>query len=148
MGDGFHEFRVTDSVYGSFDLLVAIPQEHDPWGKLAPIRGTPLGPLIREVSGESMAHARHGFLAPLVRTIGPAPRHLLKLVPKAWGMCGLAAPGLCAVSGPRCRPDPKLPDCYEPPVEAGVQGVVFRVVMAWRDGKYVLVVNGPEFALL
>lgn len=148
MGDGFHQFTVEDDVLGRFDLLVAIPHEEDHWGVLAPLRGTHWGALIREVSGESLAHARHGFMSPLAREIGPAPKHLAKLVQDPWGMCVLTAPGACAGATRHCRPGPKLPDCYEPAVAAELQNLVHKVALAWRDGRYVLVVDGPEFALL
>lgn len=148
MSDGFHQFSVADPAFGQFNLLVAIPHEDDHWGVLAPLRGTVWGSLIREVTGEALAHARHGFLTPLMREIGPDPKYLSKMVPDDAGMCVLTAPNVCAGSGPHCRPGKKLPDCYEPPGAAQLQSLMFKVALAWRDGRYVLVVTGSEFALI
>ena len=134
---------MSDTFHGTYKLLVAIPRE-DAWGVLAPLRGTVWGSLIREVSGEAMAHARHGFLTPLANEIGPEPKHLMRKVPDAVGMCALSVGGACAGATPLCRPGPKVPDCYEPTGDA--TSVVYRVVLAWREGRYVVVVKGDEFS--
>lgn len=148
MSEGFHQFSVQDAVHGRFELLVAVPNEDDHWGVLAPLRGTVWGAQIREVSGEAFAHARHGFLSPLMREIGPEPKHLSNRIPDIDGRCVLTAPGMCAGAGPHCRPGKKLPDCYEPPGPVETQLLMLRVAVAWRDGVYVVVVAGSEFALL
>lgn len=150
MSDGFHKITVTDPAHAPVTLLVVLPIEEDAWGVLSPLKNTIWGTLIREVSGESLAHARHGYMTPLMNEIGPAPKHLAKLVPDKDGKCTLTRKGACAASGPHCRPGPKLPDCYEPPgVGTGVlQELLAKVVLAWRDDVYVVVVIGLEFNLL
>lgn len=137
-----------DTMFGVVRVCVATPRVNDHWGVLAPLRATPWGPLIREVSGESISHARHGFSTPLMREIGPHPKHLMRVVSDKDGMCVLTRPGACIGSGPRCRPGPKMPDCYEPPaLPPDVQEIAAAVSLAWRDGKYVVVVVGGEFSL-
>lgn len=130
-------------------IVAAVPKGDDPWGVLAPLRGTVWGSLVREVSGEAMAHARHGFATPLMREIGPHPRVLSRKVPDEDGLCAFARDGSCAGATLSCRPGPKLPDCYEPPrlADPEAQRLATTVALAWRDGSYVVVVVGGEFSL-
>ena len=148
MSDGFHDFAVSDPVMGTLRLMAVTPHEEDPWGILAPIRQTVWGSLIREVTGEALAHARHGYLSPLLQELGPHPKHLAQKVSDKDGMCVLFGGGVCAAASKYCRPGPKLPECYEPPVAANLQFIIGRVALAWRDGIYVVVVHGDEFNLL
>lgn len=143
MMDGLRLLTLSDLTFGEIKVLVATPREEDSWGVLAPLRETAWGPLIREVSGEAMSHARHGFSSPLMKEIGPHPKHLAGMISDKDGMCVLTRPGACAGAGSHCRPGRKLPDCYEPPTEA--QDVATVVSLAWRDGQYVVVVIGDEF---
>jgi hypothetical protein len=149
VSDGLHRFRLSDPAFPDVVVLMAVPHEDDHWGVFAPLRRTVWGTLIREVSGEAMAHARHGFLSPLMREIGPDPKNVARMVPDDAGMCALTVGGACAGASPKCRPGKGLPDCYQPPgVDPEVQELVAKVALAWRDGCYVLVVAGDEFALL
>ena len=140
----------TDPAHGEVRVLVATPREDDPWGVLGSLRGTPWGSLVREVSGEALAHARHGYATPLMREIGPSPKHLMGKISDKDGLCKLSRPEMCAGATPMCRPGRKLPDCYEPPgdltPEASESAVI--VSLAWRDGCYVVVVVGGEFSLI
>jgi hypothetical protein len=146
--DGLQTITLSDKMFGVMTLCVATPREGDPWGVLSPLRGTVWGSLVREVSGRAISHARHGFSTPLMQEIGPHPRHLARQVSDADGMCVLTRPGACLGAGPNCRPGLKVPDCYEPPASSpDVQVLAAAVTLAWRDGKYVVVVVGDEFSL-
>lgn len=145
MRDGLQSFVLPDLTFGTIQLLVAIPKEDDPWGVLSPLRGTAWEPLIREISGEAMSHAKHGFSLPLMKEIGPHPKYLSPRISNKEGMCTQTKPGACAGAGAHCRPGPKLPDCYEAPVAASE--VAATVSLAWRDGLYVVVVIGGEFII-
>ena len=59
----------------------------DPWGELAPLKGTPFESLIPIVSGEALSHALHGYLRPLLTIIGPEPKTLARMVPKTLRKC-------------------------------------------------------------
>lgn len=144
MSDGFREINLEDTEQGVVKLLVAVPREDEPWGVLAPLRGTSWGDQVAIVSGESLSHALHGWATPLMREIGPEPRHRAKRVPK---LCVLLKG--CAGAGPGCKPGVDVPACYEPPeAPPGASWVVTRMVLAWREGRYVVVVDGPEFSLI
>lgn len=146
MIDGLHLFKLDDLDHGEIALAVAIPREADPWGVLAPLRETVWGSLIREVSGEAMAHARHGYATPLMREIGPHPQYLARKVSDADGMCALKAE--CAGFTPKCRPGKALPGCYEAPgLDLEGSRLAAMVALLWREGRYVLVVVGDEFSL-
>lgn len=146
--DGLQTITLSDTTFGVVVVCVATPRADDHWGVLSPLRGTVWGSLVREVSGEALSHARHGFSTPLMQEIGPHPRHLGRQVGDKDGMCALTRPGACLGAGPKCRPGPKLPDCYEPPaLRPDVQAVAAAVAISWREGKYVVVVTGGEFSL-
>lgn len=146
MSDGFQKLLIPDTTYGRLEILVVIPKEDDPWGVLRPLRDTVWGSLVREVSGEALAHARHGYAAPLVRELGPDPTVLLKRIPNAEGFCGIAS--TCAGVTRNCRPGLKMPDCYEAPMlSTGAAGLAWQLATAWRSGIYVVVVVGSEFNL-
>lgn len=77
--------------------------------------------------------------------IGPPPVALLKLTPVRH--CFLKKE--CVMfDDKRCQPNKKLPECWLPAaVEEVAQKAVATVVLAWAEGRYVVVVEGPEFAL-
>jgi hypothetical protein len=141
VSDGFREIDLTDAEQGKVRLLVPLPKDADPWGALAPLRGTPWEAQIQIVSGEAFSHALHGWATPLMREIGPPPHVRADRVPLEAGQCTLH--GSCVGSSPFCRPHKKVPECYEPAIE-----VAARVALAWKEGRYVVVVQGPEFVLI
>ncbi len=140
MSDGLREVNLTDAEQGKILLLVALALDGDPWGRLAPLRGTPWEAQIQIVSGEAYSHALHGWATPLMREMGPPPLVRAARIPVEVGQCVLYGP--CLGSSSFCRPAKKLPSCYEAPIE-----IASRVALAWREGRYVVVVQGAEFVL-
>lgn len=140
MSDGFREINLTDAEQGEIRLLMALPAGDDMWGCLSPLKGTSWEPLIQVVSGEAFSHALHGWATPLVREIGIPPQVRSSRVPLTDSQC--AQHGACLGAAPHCRPGPKVPECYEAPIP-----VASRVALAWREGRYVIVVNGKGFVL-
>lgn len=140
---GVREFTLTDDEWGEVKLLVTIPRGDDSWGPLAPLRGTPWGDQIHEVPGDALSHALHGWATPLMRVIGVEPWvHALR-VSLEDGRCRLYDG--CLGAGKFCRPSPKLPECYEAPLDGLASEVASYVALAWKEGRYVLVPDGPEF---
>jgi len=143
MRDDFRQITLTDAEQGEVKLLVVVSRNGDAWGAIGCLRGTPWGDQIPVVSGEVMSHALHGWATPLMREIGPAPRLRARRMNV---MCSLLKS--CVGASPKCRPGPALPDCYEPSgVSSEAALWVARIAVAWRDGLYVVVVEGPEFSL-
>jgi hypothetical protein len=104
--------------------------------------------MLPVVSGQVMSVAVHGHTLPLVRLLGRPPEALMRKVPNEFRVCGNAK-GCGSFRVVDCQPCMKMPDCYEPPgldsevaVAAGA-----LVALAWRDGIYVVLVEGPEFSL-
>ena len=128
--------------WGPLPVLRPLPIGDDPWGCLAPLKGTPLGDMIPVVSGFTLSEALHGNPYPLVKVIGPTPRDQLRLVPKGARECGERK--ACALWDPKkCFPRPKLPECYVSPLgEAATE-----VILTWVENCYVLIVAGGEFSL-
>lgn len=139
MSDGFREIDLTDPEQGLVKLLIVLPKDGDPWGVLAPLRGTAWGEQVAVVSPDAIEHALRGWATPLMREVGVTPVVRARRIPDGAGMC--VQMGSCIGAGPRCRPGPDTPDCYEPPgLEWGEgMGVAVRVALAWREGRYVVV---------
>jgi hypothetical protein len=121
--------------------MVSLPTREDPWGALAPLRGTVWGDQIQEVSGEALSHALHGWAVPLMREIGVDPQVRGPRIPEERGRCRLHD-GCLGVT-PQCRPGVAVPDCYEAP---GDLPIATDVVLAWKEGRYVVVVGKGEFS--
>jgi len=144
MGDGFREIDLTDEEQGFIKLLVPTPAGDDPWGVLAPLRGTAWGDQIPEVSAEAVSHALHGWATPLTRVIGVKPYVHAKRIPADVGLCRLHRSCLGATAD--CRPGVEVPGCYEgPDLDAAVARVAARVAMAWGEGRFVVVPVGEGF---
>lgn len=150
-----HRYIIKTQDYGDIPILRPLPAEErhgdamviDYWGVLAPVRdeAPPLAKLLPVVSGEVFSHALHGFARPLMQVLGPPPQALVKMTP--FKACSLK--GYCVMyDAKRCIPGKKLPECWTPEgLETAVQRAVALVTMAWAEGRYVLIVEGPEFSL-
>jgi hypothetical protein len=143
------EFNLDTTEWGKIKL--ARPSfgsiEHDPWGTLACLKGTPWGDRIPVVSGEVMSHALHGRATPLMRVIGTEPRGCLKLIPDPYRLCAMGKKGCVIYRKEVCHPCPKIPDCYIPPgLDSEQQLAASAVVLAWKENRYVIVVAGAEFS--
>ncbi|NBR00449.1 MAG: hypothetical protein EBT79_09160 [Actinobacteria bacterium] len=146
MGDGFRRIDLADHEQGPVLLSVVIPRPHDPWGVAACLRGTPWESLVREVDGEAVSHAVHGYATPLVRSLGPHPHAVARRIRVP---CALSDGGQCVGASPACVPGAKMPDCFEPPdLPVEVASVVTTVLLDLRAGRHVVVVSGSEFVLL
>ncbi len=91
MTTDFQRLDIDGKEWGLIKILRPIVRDgEDPWGGLAPLKGSPYERLIPVVSGEALSHAQHGYLRPLLKVIGPDPKVLGKLVPKEYRKCGLS----------------------------------------------------------
>jgi len=138
-------FTISSKEWGEVLILRPFPRPEEPWGDLAPLRGTPWGDQLPVVSGASLSHALHGVITPLMREIGPHPHLLCRKIPEGFRTCSISEDCLIATSD--CVPGPKLPACYVPP---GLSGEAARaaatVAEAWASGRYVIIVEGAEFS--
>lgn len=140
-------------------LVEFVPEGSEDWGVLEPMRNTSWGEGIQEVSAESLSHALHGRLGPLLAELKRPPRYSAKRVTDEQGVCGISnncvkyekgfcRPGSEKGNGWRKKSGP--PGCYQPPIETPVpayQEAFFNVAMAWKDDTYVVVVRGEGFNL-
>ena len=128
------------------DLAVVIPKQGDIWGVLAPLKETPWGDEIWTVPGEAMSHALHGWTVPLLRVLGTPPRARAVRMSEKDGRCSLHE--TCVMAKDYCRPSPQLPDCYEAPLkDVRAAHLATLVALAWKEGRYVLLVEGEEHSL-
>lgn len=142
------EFKIDTKDFGIVKL--ARPAfgsiEKDAWGTLACLRGTPWGDLIPVITGEAMSHALHGRAGPMMRTILSPPYALLRKIPEDYRVCDQYKQCV-TYDKTRCFPCLKVPECYvAPKLSAEQQAVANAVVLAWKEGRYVVVVDGGEFS--
>lgn len=144
-----NRFVLTTNGYGKLKILRPVPMEGDPWGVLAPLKGTAWGEYIPVIDGQVFSEAMYGYAVPLMQVIGYDPidnaRRFAKKNPslcKNMGDCPMA-------NEATCFPCKKIPDCYEAPgfEEYPEQQAATLVAKAWGEGRYVLVVEGGEFSL-
>ncbi len=95
-----------------------------------------------------MSHALHGRPKPLREQLRRDPRLTVGLVPDKDRRCRLYGK-MCGLSTPECIPGSgKLPDCYEAPQEEReLRLLMIAVGRAWDEGRYVFIVEGPEFLI-
>lgn len=144
------------SLGGRIDILRPLPSERregntiivDPWGELASLRLVPeFATLIPIIDGESLSHAMHGHMRPLMERIGPEPKYQLKRIPEPHNECSLIDKCIMYDSR-RCRPtSKKLPECWTPQGEEDARRAMSIVTLAWAENRYVVVIVGGEFVI-
>lgn len=130
-------------------VVFATPLPDEPWGVLAPLRGTSWGDQIPVVSGEALSHALHGLPKMLREMWGNPPRaRALRIVPEE-RVCYEHQAGICAIAAPHCHPgSPHMPECYvAPSKDVEIRRLANAVARAWAEERYVFVVDGPEFVV-
>jgi hypothetical protein len=138
----FRRVKLDTPEWGEVKIMVAIPRDGNPWGVLAPLQDTAWGEQISVVSGEVLSHALHGWVVPLMKVIGIDPGRRACYIPNDENECALIRECLGARS--YCFAASNItPSCYEP---IGADPIAKDVMLAWQDGWYVLVVEGPEFS--
>lgn len=133
----------TDPEWGRFVVYRPVAIDGDPWGQLAPIRGTEWAGLIPVIPGEFLSHALYGRTLDLIQKLGPDPKKLgVKLTPAA-RICVDAK--TCVTYNPRrCWPQANLPDCYQAPL---YPDILSDIALRWKEGAYVAVFTEGEFSL-
>ena len=139
-------------------LVEIVPEDADHWGSLESLRGTSWEHGVKVISAEALSHALHGRFLPLLQSLGRDPRASGRRVEPDEGVCsqiktcltadkGLCRPGGGRGNGRRLTHGP--PECYEPPLSEDTPGqiaeVFTRVALAWREGRYTVVVRGDGF---
>ncbi|MBD3262160.1 MAG: hypothetical protein GF334_10930 [Candidatus Altiarchaeales archaeon] len=145
---GFSRITLSETEWGPIKILRPLSRDGDEWGPLRFARGSEWEPFLRKVSGETLSYALHGYTKPLVEALGPDPMTVAGRVPPSVGFCRRHQNKTCSVRKDICRPGPETPECYEPDVEdIDFEEALYEVVMGWKEGYYVLVIEGSEFSL-
>lgn len=146
LSDGLKYMTLTDRQQGEILLAIPIPWEDDPWGVVSHLRGTAWEEHITVISGSIMADAFHGHATPLMREIGREPRYRAMMLANE-NICSQI--NECAMASIACRPGHrKMPECYEAPLpDPTASHVAGLVTMAWKEGRYVVVVEGDGWNL-
>ena len=142
-------FILKGTSWGDLKIKSPVPSSVSAWGPLQALQGTFFEKLIPVVSGETFSHALHGHAMPLIRELGVSPKVCLRKVPKEYKWCARYQAQDCVMANNGCHVEKQLPDCFE---IQGAQGKFdaagTQVLLSWRDGFYVIVVEGSEFSLI
>lgn len=147
---GLRNLVIDDPIrFSQFPVMYPIPGKDDPWGVLKPLKQTSWAAQIPVVTGEAVSHALHGEPKFLREQLGKPPTIRAKKLPVLQTLCLLAQQNQCVMAKPTCHPGTgELPDCYQAPWEEPItQNLMSVVAKAWDEGRYVFVVEGPEFTL-
>jgi hypothetical protein len=140
-------FTLQTKEWGEVKIARPVSKQDSSWGCLESIKETPVGKLIPVVTGEVFSHALSGHITPLMRQIGPEPQYLLRQIPKDQRECKNIKVCITADKA-NCYPCKEMPDCYQPPkTPLEVEPWVTQVLLAWREGYYVIVIEGAGFSL-
>jgi hypothetical protein len=122
---------------GEVEILLWTPAE---W---APCKGTWVDGLVAHVDVAALNHALAGYSKPLVAALGLPPAGALRKIPAPARACA-HAPGCTLAPAGGCAPAHKdLPLCYTPwGLGPEAAGLAYQVVLAWREGVYVVVREG------
>jgi len=88
----------------------------------------------------------HGFAKPLLEALGREPKFQLLKVPEPYRVCSQRK-NCVMFNALRCRPCAKMPECWLPETAESHCRAMTLVILAWAEGRYVVVVEGAEFSL-
>ena len=150
MLDGLRYAVIEDPDRGApIKVLYPTPLLGNPWGVLLPMRDSSWGRQIPVVTGEALSHALHGRVKPFREMLGNPPFQRAQMIVLEDRLCYEAQARICQIAKPECRPGSRrMPECYVPPTEDRALRVLgAAVAQAWDEGRYVFVVDGPEFVV-
>lgn len=116
----------------------------EPWGFLAPLQETWLGPCIPVVTWDVMDQARKGRILPLMRVIGKPPEWRLRTLDPLYQECAVRK-GCITHHIKNCNtakhPKGRLSMCFTPALPIELQRLGEIVIDAWRRDCYVVIVD-------
>ena len=133
----------------TFKILYPLPAPENAWGVFLPLRETSWGREIPVVSGEALSHALHGYPKPLLGMLKTPPLARAVRLPLTDKLCYEHQCHTCAMAKPHCHPGSgQMPECYVAPTEdRDLRDIGVVIAKAWEEGRYVFVVEGPEFLI-
>jgi hypothetical protein len=146
--DGLRYARIPDpDRHQTLLVLYPVPLVDNVWGTMLPLKDTSWGAQVPTVTGDALSHALHGRPKPLREMLGVPPYVRGQRLEPEDRMCMEAQQGICGMASPACYPgSTKLPECYVCPTEdRTLRALGTAVARAWDEGRYVFVVEGPEF---
>lgn len=150
MIDGLRYVALDDvERYTKILLVYPPPRDGDLWGALGPLKGTSWGAQIPVVTGEALSHALHGRPKPLREMLGAPPARRTLRIALQERVCLERQQGICDMAAPHCMPgSSRMPECYVPPTQdRALRRCAVAVAQAWDEGRYVFLVDGPEFVV-
>jgi hypothetical protein len=138
------EFIIQCRDWGERKVARAVPERGDPWGRLAPLRGTKFEAGIPVVSARAYQDATLGWFTPLRREVGRDPYDRLRAYRKL--RCLREAEGCVMFRERVCVPQKGLVECFEAEGEMSekTREAISYVLNKWANNYYVIVVEEEE----
>ncbi len=147
--------RGTDSE--EIKCFVSFVEEGSHWGEFEVFRGSSWEKVVSVVPADDFSHALHGMVDPLLRSLGREPTSAIRKIKPEEGEClhksicigwdkDFCKPGGRKGKGKKLKWGP--PECYEPPLQGAspdIQEIFSEVLLALREGFYIVVVKGAGF---
>ena len=102
----------------------------DPFGILAPLRGTGWEGLLPAIDPGTLERALLGDAGPFMRAIGVPPAILARRVPETDRPCLHRAS--CVLASEKCVPGTETPDCWESESFPEISAELAFVVLQWK----------------
>ncbi len=141
------KYEIDGFEWGTLKVARPLAIDNDIWGCFRDLKDSFVGTLIPTVSGEHLSEALYGNPFPLLNTLGPPPKEVLRKFHRKQKQWACQDSKACIIYDKRhCYPCPKLPACYRSP-QNGPIGFAEEIVIAlWVQGFYVVLVEGPEYS--
>ena len=145
---GLNVFILEDRSWGKVKIARIVPRKGDSWGRYAFLKGTVWGDQIPLIEGGVYSDAMYGRSLPLIRGLGTPPHKKMKRIPKEISWCRGTLNNDCVMAGANCYPCEEVPDCYEAQNFSMSEVVLLTsLVLLWKEGAYVIRVEGGEFTV-
>jgi len=146
---GINTFILSTREWGDIKIGRILPKNGSSWGVLQFLEDTVWGNQIPTIDGYTISDALHGRTRPLLEVLGSPPIQRMKKISEEDGWCMHKLSKECAMATENCKPNKKVPDCYEPTgYSLSETNMIANLVLLWKENVYVIRVVGEEFSLL
>lgn len=137
------EFRINCMEWGFVNFIGPTRRGDDPWGDLAPLRGTYFEEYVSILESEIIENAIMGHVMPLISSLKPENNLISAKINKKLGKETLCKNYTsCGIRSKHCNLNKKSPICYESKILNFE--LSYPVLNAIRDGTKIVVILGES----